>query len=340
MRSRDTLTAGGTAACSTPFPIRRLLYLQRAELIEQQREQVTQLLHAELPEAEITFASSVESIPRATGFDVVITPTLPWLPEALARLSDYRWIHFLSAGVEMIWQMKFDKTRPLMTKSSGVHGAPMSEYAMGAMLYFAKQFGRFHDQARRAEWQRTWLDELTGKQLTVLGLGHIGQSLARRAKAFDMQVAGTLRQLRPVEQVDRVVPLADIDAELARTDFLVCCLPLTGETWGLVDGKLLGKLKPGAVLIDISRGGVVKEEAVLGALENGILKGAALDVFEPEPLPKESPLWQRDDVLITPHVAGSTPFYLDRALHVFADNLHAHQQGLPLTTPVSIETGY
>src|SRR5690606_21817966 len=184
-------------------------------------------------------------------FDVVITPTLPWLPEALARLASYRWIHFLSAGVEKIWEMDFDMTRPLMTKSSGVHGAPMSEYAIGAMLYFIKQFGRFHQQSRHREWQRTWLDELAGKQLTVLGLGHIGQSLARRAKSFDMVVAGTLRQLRPLDNVDRVVSLEEIDGELAVTDFLVCCLPLTAATRGLVNAELLNKLKPGAVLIDI-----------------------------------------------------------------------------------------
>ena len=216
----------------------------------------------------------------------------------------------------------------------------MSEYAIGAMLYFTKQFGRFHQQARHAEWQRTWLEELTGKQLTVLGLGHIGQSLARRAKAFEMEVAGTLRHLRQVEQVDRVVPLCEIQSELARTDFLVCCLPLTGVTRGLVNTELLGQLKPGAVLIDISRGGVVKGDAVLRALDAGFLKGAALDVFEQQPLPPQSPLWRREDVLITPHVSGTTPHYLTRALDVLVANLQAQAAGEPLVTPVHLEGGY
>lgn len=323
-----------------PFKVHRILFLQKAEVLEQQKSQVMEQLSSLLPDTEVIFAGSPELVPNGASVDVVITPTLPWLPEALSRLSHYRWIHFLSAGVEKIWAMDFDKTRPLMTKSSGVHGAPMSEYAIGAMLYFAKQFGRFHQQARQCEWQRAWLDELTDKQLTVLGLGHIGQSLARRAKAFDMQVAGTLKTVRPIEHVDRVVPMSEINSELARTDFLVCCLPLTDETNGIVNADLLAKLKPGAVLIDISRGGVVKGESVITALNAGILKGAALDVFEQQPLPADSPLWKREDVLITPHVSGTTPYYLERALGVFIKNVDAHSRGQALQTPVSLERGY
>ena len=325
---------------SPSHPIRCVLYLQKPEVLSQQKALVIRTLKSALPEVEVLFADSVETVTRHTKVDVIITPTLTWLPAALARLDHYRWIHFLSAGVEKIWDMDFDKSSILMTKSSGVHGEPMSEYAMGTMLYFAKQFGRFHDLAKQALWQRSWLDELTGKQLTVLGLGHIGQSLARRAKAFDMQVVGTQRTPRSIASVDRVVALEDIGPELACTDFLVCCLPLTEATRGLVNDKLLSQLKPGAVLVDISRGGIVKGDAVLKALDSGILKGAALDVFEQQPLPPESPLWKREDVLITPHVSGTTPHYLERALDVFLDNLSAYQQSKPLTTAVNIDAGY
>lgn len=325
---------------SPPQPIRRVLYLQKAEVLAQQRSLVARTLQAALPEVEILFADSAEAVPDSAHFDVVITPTLPWLPDALARLGSYRWIHFLSAGVEKIWEMDFDKSRAVMTKSSGVHGAPMSEYAMGAMLYFAKQFGHFHNQAKQARWQRNWLDELTGRQLTVLGLGHIGQSLARRAKAFDMQIVGTQRTPRTITGVDRIVALEDIGSELAYTDFLVCCLPLTDVTRGLVDDKFLSQLKPGAVLIDISRGGVVKGDAVLKALDTGLLKGAALDVFEQQPLPPESPLWKREDILITPHVSGTTPHYLERALHVFLVNYDAFSKGQRMVTLVDQVAGY
>lgn len=334
------MTPRPETVATQPFDVRRILFLQKADVLAQQKTRVAEQLLKALPEATMTFAGSAAEVPEGADFDAVIAPTLPWLPDALARLANYRWIHFLSAGVEKIWAMEFDKARPLMTKSSGVHGAPMSEYAIAAMLYFTKQFGRFHDQARRAEWQRAWLEELTGKQLTVLGLGHIGQSLARRARTFDMRVVGTLKHLRPVEQVDRVVPLDEIGDELARTDFLVCCLPLTAETHGLVNADLLARLRPGAVLIDISRGGVVRGAAVIDALNAGILKGAALDVFEQQPLPADSPLWRRDDVLITPHVSGTTPHYLERALEVFLANQRALGCGAEMLTPVSLERGY
>lgn len=321
-------------------PIRRILYLQKPDVLAQQQALVSHTLQVALPSVEIVFADSVEAVPSNASFDVVITPTLPWLPDALARLVGYRWIHFLSAGVEKIWEMEFDKTSIVMTKSSGVHGAPMSEYAIGAMLHFSKQFGRFHDQSKQARWERTWLGELTGSQLTVLGLGHIGQCLAKRAKAFDMQVVGTQRTPRPVAGIDRVVKPEHIASELTQTDFLVCCLPLTEATRGLVDDVFLNQLKPGAVLIDISRGGVVKGNAVLRALEAGILKGAALDVFEQQPLPATSPLWNRNDVLITPHVSGTTPHYLERALHVFLDNYNAFSKGQRMVTLVDQVAGY
>lgn len=323
-----------------PLPIRRLLYLQKPEVIAQQQTRVTEILMAALPDLEILFAGSVESVPLHTDIDIVITPTLPWLPEALDRLASYHWLHFLSSGVEKIWTMNFDKSSITMTKSSGVHGEPMSEYAIGAMLYFTKQFDRFHEQASKAQWQRGWLGELTGSQLTVLGLGHIGKCLAKRAKAFNMHVVGTQRRPREIPCVDRVVALQDIGSELVRTDFLVVCLPLTDATRGLVDDAFLTQIKPGAVLIDISRGGVVRSEALLRALDTGTLKGAALDVFEQQPLPPESPLWKRSELLITPHVSGTTEFYLERALGVFIDNVHAYQQGRSLITEVNVDAGY
>ncbi len=320
--------------------LERILFLQKEEVLKVQREAVQQYLCDRYTGASIDFAGCVEDVIPGRSYDAVIAPTLPWLADALSLLKGYRWVHFLSAGVEKIWEMDFNKASVTLTKSSGVHGAPMSEYAIGAMLYFAKQFGLFDEQARRAEWKRAWLDELTGRQVTILGLGHVGKALAQRAKAFDMKVVGTLRHIREVPHVDRVVAMEEIGQELSRTDYLVVCLPLTPETRGLVDGAFLSGLRPGAVLVDISRGGVVQGDAVLSALEDGRLKGAALDVFEQQPLPEESPLWNHDKVLITPHVSGTTPFYLERALDVFHANAQALLSGQDPVTPVNREAGY
>lgn len=322
------------------FEIRTLLFLQKPEILEQQRQQVRDKLTKVLPDLQIAFASSPDDIPPGTYFDAVITPTLPWLPQLLNRLAGYRWIHFLSAGVEKIWDMGFDKPGLWLSKSSGVNSVPMSEYAIGAMLHFAKQFGRFQEQGREARWERIWLDELTGRRVAVLGLGHVGQAVAARARAFDMSIVGTLRRPRPMEGIARVVAPERTRELLAEVDYLVVCLPLTASTRGFVDDKLLAALKPGAVLIDMSRGGVVNADAVLRALEKGQLRGAALDVFETQPLPADSLLWRRSDVLVTPHVSGTTPYYLDRALHIFLKNTESLRNEGYLLTPVDPASGY
>ncbi|WP_211315751.1 D-2-hydroxyacid dehydrogenase [Isoalcanivorax indicus] len=320
--------------------IERVLFVQKSGVLEQQREQVKAAMATYLPQAALGFASCTEDLMACASFDVVIAPTLPELPDILARVSGVKWIHFLSAGVEKIWDMPFDKEGVLLTKSSGVHGAPMSEFAIGAMLFFAKQFNRFVAQSREHRWERTWLQELTGQRLVVLGLGHIGQALAQRARAFGMTVTGTLRHPRPMEGVVDVRPQSQAGELLAEADYVAVCLPLTDETRGFVNQGLLAQLKPGAVLVDISRGGVVRGDAVLNALDSGQLRGAALDVFEQQPLPAHSPLWNRQDLLLTPHVSGTTPYYLERALDIFARNAEAYQAGESLVTPVDVSAGY
>ncbi|WP_280545713.1 D-2-hydroxyacid dehydrogenase [Halomonas sp. 11-S5] len=321
------------------MPLETLLVLQHEAVLARQREALLAQLAEGLPEARVMLASSPAQVPDGLRVDAVITPTLPWLPEALARLAHYDWIHFLSSGVEAIWTMPFDKHRILMTRSAGVHAPAMSEFALGAMLYFAKRFGTWTRQAASPHWQREWLGELTGARLTILGMGRVGGMLAERARLFGMQVHGLRRR---GETPQGVMPLngSRLPEVLAETDYLVVCLPLTAETRGLVDNDLLGWLRPGAVLVDISRGGVVRESAVIEALEDGRLSGAALDVFEREPLPADSRLWGREDVLLTPHVSGTTPFYLERAVALFLDNHRALVAGQAPLTPVDVEAGY
>jgi phosphoglycerate dehydrogenase-like enzyme len=323
-----------------PQTIQRVLFVQKPELLNQQRSLVEAKLTSALGSLEIIYTSCPTDIKPGTRFDAVITPTLPWLPQLLQRLDSYRWIHFLSAGVEKIWQMDFDKHQPLLTKSSGVHGPAMSEYAIGAMLYFAKQFGRFHDQSQQQLWQRSWLDELTGKTLAILGLGHIGQTLAQRVQVFGMTVWGTLNHPRSIPAVDRVMTTAQLYPLLGEVDYLVVCLPLTTMTHNLININFLQQLKPGAILVDISRGGIVDSTAVLHALDNGPLKGAALDVFEYQPLPADSPLWNRSDILLTPHVSGTTPYYLTRSLDIFLQNAEQLALGKGPLTPVNLADGY
>lgn len=302
-----------------PIKINRVLFLQKLDVLELQRDQVSQQLSAALPDVVVEFAGSPEDIEPGRRYDAVIAPTLPWLPEALVRVTGLRWIHFLSAGIEKIWGMPFDKQGLIMTKSSGIHGPQMSEYAIGAMLFFAKRFGQFIEQSRERRWERCWLDELTGKGVMILGMGHVGSMIAERAKVFGMRVIGVQKQPRPSPHADQVVSLDHVEQHLGATDYLVVCLPLTKETRGLIDAKFLLRLKHGACLIDISRGGVTSETALLAALESRSLTGAALDVMEQEPLPETSGLWSNPNVLLTPHVSGTSPHYMQRALALFVE---------------------
>ncbi|PRY67364.1 D-2-hydroxyacid dehydrogenase [Halomonas ventosae] len=322
------------------MPMETLLVLQHEAVLARQREALLAQLAEGLPEARVVLASHPGEVPEGLRVDAVITPTLPWLPEALSRLGAYAWIHFLSSGVETIWAMPFDKRRVLMTRSAGVHAPAMSEFALGAMLYFAKRLGRWTRQSATPHWRREWLGELTDARLTILGMGRVGSLLAERARVFGMQVQGLRRHAE--HATPGVTPLTRtrLPEVLADTDYLVVCLPLTDETRGLVDDGLLESLRPGAVLVDISRGGVVGETAVIKALETGRLSGAALDVFEHEPLPAGSRLWGREDVLLTPHVSGTTPFYLERAVALFLDNHRALAAGQAPLTPVDVEAGY
>lgn len=323
-----------------PGRVDTILFLQKAEVLPAQRDLVVAAIGRALPDARVIACGHVEEVPLGGRFDAVIAPTLPWLPEALARLEHYGWIHFLSAGVEKIWDMPFSKDGVVLTKSSGVHGSPMSEFALGAMLYFAKSFDQFVEQSRARLWKRTWLDELEGQTVTILGMGHIGGAIAQRAKAFGMNVIGVQRTPRDTSGVDTMVGLGQLADVLPQTHYLVVCLPLTPETTGLVDHPLLGQLPAGAVLIDISRGGVVREAAVVDALERGHLRGAALDVFEQEPLAPDSPLWNNPKVLLTPHVSGTNPRYMEKAIEVFIANAKELLAGRPGVTPVDTVRRY
>lgn len=289
----------------------------------------------------VNVACSAEDAARFARADILITPTFSWLPEALARLPRVKWIHFLSAGVDGIWNMPFDKTRYRMSKSIGVHAAPVSEYVLGAILYVLKGFGSFSRQQKYREWKPFWLDECRGKTLGIVGVGTIGRYLARQANALGMTVIGTLKTPRPISYVETVYPTAALVDVLKRADFVVLLVPLTDETHHLIDAAAMMAMKRGAWLINVARGAVVDERALARALETNHLGGAVLDVFEEEPLQESSPLWNLPNVLITPHVAGSTTEnYMARALDVFKANYLRYVETGELVTPISLEKGY
>jgi phosphoglycerate dehydrogenase-like enzyme len=318
--------------------INQILFVQRRDVLEKQRSEVERTISSKL-NVPVAFASSPDEVPKGANYDVVITPTVPWLDELLSRLPKLRWVHFLSAGIEKIWTMNFNWGNVALSKSSGVHAAPMSEYAMGAMLYFAKDFNRFVMHSRNRQWQRHWLGELTDKYLLVLGMGSVGSAVADRATAFGMNIVGIATEQR-AHYRHRIDGVERMYEHLAVADYVVLTLPLTSHTKDLGNEEFFDSMKDGTVLIDISRGGIIRSEYLIAALDAGKLKGAALDVFEEEPLAQSSSLWDRPDILLTPHVAGTTPSYLNRALDIFVKNAQLYENDEPLKTAVDQANGY
>lgn len=320
--------------------IRRILFAQNATVIDQHRELVHNSRLAERLGATVEFASSPADVELGSEFDVLIVPTVPWLPELLARIRGVQWIHFLSSGVEKIWQMDVDWNAYTLTSSKGVHAIPISEYVLGAMLHFAKRFDQFSAQSQQGLWHREWLSELTDAEVVIVGAGSIGRAVAERSRFLGMHPVLVARTPRTDADSGDVLGFEDLAMAVNSADYLVVAVPLTPQTAGLIDERILAALKPGAVLIDVSRGGVAPNAAVLRALDNGTLRGAAMDVFDEEPLPADSTLWRRANVLLTPHVAGTTPRYMERALEIFVNNAERFAAGEPLLTPVVVERGY
>lgn len=317
----------------------KILVLQKAEIVADQRALIETVL-SELDGAAVALASSPAAAAEHADAQILITPTFSWLPNALRGLPHVEWIHFLSAGVDRIWSMDVEWSRYRLSKSVGVHASTISEYVLGAILYVLKGFGTFARQQQRHEWRRFWLDESEGKTLGIVGVGTIGTRLAQHAKALGMRVIGTVTSPRDIPNVDVVYGMDDLERVLEASDFIVLLVPLTDETRGLVGADALQAMKNEAWLINVARGEVLDERALEAALEAGTIGGAVLDVFEEEPLSASSPLWNFENVLITPHVAGTTQHYMPRALDVFKDNYREFVRGNALCTPVSVEKGY
>ncbi len=260
----------------------------------------------------------------------------------MERATRLKWIHATAAGVDTLLFPAVLEGRVLLTSSVGIHTVVLPEYVMAMILAFSR---RLHiavrnQMARRWDRATTLGEELEDKVLGVLGVGAIGRVLAARAAAFGMRVIGTKRTPEPIPHVERVFPPEGTDDVLRAADFLAVILPLTPQTRGLIDARALALMKPTAVVINVGRGAVVQEAALIGALNAGAIAGAALDVFEREPLPADSPLYAMENVIITPHVSGSSPTYFDRAIPLFCENLRRYLAGAPLLNVVDPARGY
>ncbi|HZU81163.1 MAG TPA: D-2-hydroxyacid dehydrogenase, partial [Acidimicrobiales bacterium] len=258
-------------------------------------------------------------------------------------LPDCRWVHSDYVGVDDLpLQMLADRGITL-TNGAGISTGPIAEWIVLALLAAAKQLPRFVRQSDRGQWEvGPTLAELAGSVVVLLGLGAIGTRAASLLAPFGVTIRGCSRQPRsgPVPGVDELFAGPQWRRAVTGADYLVSTLPLTADTAGLLDADIFAAMKPGGWVVNVSRGGVVDEAALLQALDSGHLGGAVLDAFREEPLPAASPLWARPDVLVLPHVTWSSAHALDDFTWRFADQLRRFADGLPPADVVDLTAGY
>ena len=290
-------------------------------------------LRDELPDADLlTAATAEETEELLPDADALVTGRLD---EELLDGAGIEWVQALSAGVDSYPQEALAARGIALTNASGVHAEPIGEQVLGAMLAFERRFLDAMANKERESWERVEGGELHGKTLGIVGVGAIGSRVAELGSAFGMEVLGTKRD--PDSAPDAVDECFGPDGhtELCRrADHLVLACPLTEATRGLIGAEAFRLLDDDAVLVNVARGAVVDEEALVRALQYGRIRGAALDVFETEPLPADSPLWNLSNVLLTPHMAGSTPKKAERWAEIVGENYRRFGTDEPLINRV------
>ncbi|WP_410813368.1 D-2-hydroxyacid dehydrogenase [Micromonospora sp. 067-2] len=265
-------------------------------------------------------------------------------PEALpTRAPRLRWVQATSAGIGgFVERTGLDRTDLRFTTAAGIHAVPLAEFALTGALHFVKGLPHLRRQQRDHRWQRYTTSQLAGRTVCVVGLGGIGRQVAATFAALGTRVVGLGRPGRDygLDAAVEVRPVDDLDQVLPGTDVLVLCTPLTAQTTGLIGARQLAALPDGAVLVNIARGPVVDEPALVEALTSGRLGGACLDVFSTEPLPGDSPLWDLDNVLVSPHSASTVATENATLTDLFCDNLRRYLDGRPLRNPYRRELGY
>ena len=263
--------------------------------------------------------------------------------DLLDRAPQLRWYQAMTAGVDRVPPNLLRDPRLTVTSARGHNAGVVAEHILWALLALARKAPRLTRSQSEGHWDRFTPSELAGTTVGIVGFGAIGEQVARRAKAFDMRVIGLRRSARPGDRhplADELIPPDRLDYLLSRSDSIVVAVPLTDETRGMFGAREFARMRRQAVLVDVSRGGVVDDEALATALQAGEIAGAALDVFGQEPLPANSPLWAMENVLITPHISGSSARFNERSVEIFLENLRRYQCGQPLRNVVDPQTGY
>jgi phosphoglycerate dehydrogenase-like enzyme len=295
----------------------------------------------------IAVGNSVEAFERAAAdADVIFSWSIAGklLREVYDMCPYVRWVHSRAAGLDTVLFPELVESPVPLTNGSGVFSPPLGEFALGAILYFAKDFRRMIRSQEAGRWDPFDMPEISGRTVGILGYGDIGRAVATRVRPMGMEVLAVKRHGPPLYNMDplvaRIYSPDRLIEMIERCDYIVACAPLTAETRGMIGEREFAAMKPDAVIVNIGRGPVIDEAAMVRALKERRIKGAALDVFDQEPLPEENPLYKLDNVLLSPHCADHTPDWLDRAMQFFLDQFERFRKGEPLLNVVDKKLGY
>jgi phosphoglycerate dehydrogenase-like enzyme len=308
-----------------------------------------EILRAEAQTEVACITNTEEFLARLEKAEVLCSNEVP--NDWRERAPRLRWLQAAGAGVDGLRStgMLDPDSGVLVTTAVGMHAVPIGEYVFGSILMFNRSWPKMvHMQDQRvwprsAQWYRLEGQELAGRTLGIVGLGSIGRRIARLGKAFEMRVLATKRSVREgllEPDVDQIYPLARLHTMLSECDYIVLSVPLTAETERLIGEPELRAMRPDAYLVNIARGRVVDEKALLRALQERWIAGAGLDVVEEEPLAPGNPLFALSNVILTPHISGMSVNYGKRLAEVFAENLRRYRAGEPLSNVYDVARGY
>jgi len=285
-------------------------------------------LRSSFPDLTINLVDHHSKVNPYIGSASILLTYAPMLNDHVVRdATSLKWIQALGTGVDNLIDLPSLRPGVLITNVHGIHGAPVSEAAIMAMLALSRDFPRVLRNQDRHAWERWPARLLNEKTLGILGVGAIAEALALRCKALGMTVVGISSVKREIPGFDRVCGREELVGAVGSLDFLVVLTPYSSATHNIVDATVFSAMKPGSYFINLARGGVVDEQALIQALERGQIAGAALDVFSQEPLPEGHPLWGMKNVIVTPHLAGFYDGYAAHALPVVEENIRRFLAG-------------
>jgi phosphoglycerate dehydrogenase-like enzyme len=337
---KTILPAEALSRFTAEHPDLQVRWVEYQEPNELRRARVLGTVTPELQELEPQLTDEDRAALRSAV--AVVALDLP--TEILELAPNLRFVQAVGAGIEWLLARRLDHQGVVLTNASGVASASIAEFVIGRLLEVWKDIRLIESQQRERVWRPRWAGEMAGRTLGVVGLGAIGRATAVRARAFDMRVLATRRRFLVGEQVDpdvdRMFPLDQLDDMLGLCDAVLLSAPSTVDTADLFNAERFAAMRPGSVFVNVSRGSLVDEPALVEALRSGHLAAAIIDVAKQEPAPPEHPFWDTPNLYLSPHCSASLELYPDRLFELFVDNLGRLQRDEPLRNIVDAERGY